>query len=145
MLFRRARSSFLNQLQQQFTYFAYSHYDREISCRISAQKFEWVVAVDINPTRSVVTKRADKLGIPVIQGSSNKRDALQGYCQENAIDLKTVLYVGNDINDYDVMQCVTYKVCPADAVGSIRDISDIVLKSNGGNGVIRELYDNFSP
>lgn len=100
-----------------------------------------ILSTETNP---VVTKRAEKLGIPVIQGSSNKRDALQSYCKENTIDLKTVLYVGNDINDYDVMQCVTYKICPADAVGSIRDISDIVLKSNGGNGVIRELYDKLT-
>ena len=99
-----------------------------------------ILSTETNP---VVSKRAEKLGIPVIQGSTNKRDALQHYCKKNNIDLQTVLYVGNDINDYDVMQLVKHKICPADAVDSIKDISDDILISKGGNGVIRELYDKL--
>ena len=99
-----------------------------------------ILSTETNP---VVSKRAEKLGIPVIQGSANKRDALQHYCKKNNIDLQTVLYVGNDINDYDVMQLVKYKICPADAVDSIKAISDVILTIKGGNGVIRELYDKL--
>ena len=101
-----------------------------------------ILSTETNP---VVTKRAEKLGIPVIQGSANKRDALQRYCQENNIDLQTVLYVGNDINDFEVMNSVKYKICPADAVDSIKEISDIILTTKGGNGVVRELYDKLTP
>ncbi len=99
-----------------------------------------ILSTETNP---VVTKRAEKLGIPVIQGSSNKTDTLHTYCKKNNIDLQTILYVGNDINDFNVMQSVKYKICPADAVDSIKDISDVILTTKGGNGVIRDLYDKL--
>ncbi len=97
-----------------------------------------ILSTETNP---VVSKRAEKLSIPVIQGSESKLVCLKNYCIAHNINLKNVLYVGNDINDYEVMTEVGYKVCPADAHKSIIDISDMVLSSKGGYGVIREFYD----
>lgn len=100
-----------------------------------------ILSTERNP---VVTKRAEKLGISVIQGSSNKKEALEQYCNDHNILLESVLYVGNDINDFEVMQIVGVRVCPLDAVACIKEISDYVLNTKGGNGVIRELYDKIS-
>jgi len=52
-----------------------------------------------------------------------------------------VAYVGNDINDKEVMGIAGKTYCPADAHDSIKSISDYILKTNGGDGVIRELLD----
>ena len=90
---------------------------------------------------SVVSARASKLSIPCLQGIENKKMALFDYCKENDIDLKNVAYVGNDINDKNVMENTGLTFCPADAHGSIKKISDHVLKTKGGHGVIRELLD----
>ena len=90
---------------------------------------------------SVVSARASKLSIPCLQGIENKKMALFDYCKENDIDLKNVAYVGNDINDKNVMENTGLTFCPADAHGSIKKISDHVLKTKGGHGVIRELFD----
>jgi YrbI family 3-deoxy-D-manno-octulosonate 8-phosphate phosphatase len=97
----------------------------------------------INSTEQnpVVSTRAEKLGIPSSQGIDNKRDFLVEHCQNNEIDLEQVAYVGNDINDKEAMEIVGYTFCPADAHNSIKSISDHVLKTKGGNGVIRELLD----
>ena len=100
-----------------------------------------ILSTEPNP---VVTKRAEKLGIPVIQGSTNKKEALERYCTDHNILLESVLYVGNDINDFEVMQRVGNRVCPLDAVARIKNISDHVLSTKGGHGVIRELYDKIS-
>ena len=97
-----------------------------------------ILSTETNP---VVSKRAEKLGIPVIQGSESKLICLKNYCNAHNINLKNVLYIGNDINDYEVMTEVGYKICPADAHKSITKISDMVLSSKGGYGVIREFYD----
>jgi 3-deoxy-D-manno-octulosonate 8-phosphate phosphatase (KDO 8-P phosphatase) len=97
-----------------------------------------ILSTEKNP---VVSKRAEKLEIPVIQGSESKLICLKNYCNTHNINLKTVLYIGNDINDYEVMTQVGYKVCPADAHISIIEISDMILSSKGGYGVIREFYD----
>ena len=63
------------------------------------------------------------------------------YCKENDIDLKNVAYVGNDINDKEAMEIVETTYCPSDSHESIKAISDYVLKTKGGHGVIRELLD----
>ena len=55
--------------------------------------------------------------------------------------MQNVAYVGNDINDKEAMETVGITFCPADAHESIKKISDHVLKTKGGHGVIRELLD----
>ena len=89
----------------------------------------------------VVSQRAKKLGIPCLQDISDKKKSVIKFCKENNLSLSSIAFVGNDINDKDVMQEVSLSICPADAHSSIRQISDIVLKTKGGDGVIREILD----
>lgn len=90
---------------------------------------------------SVVRHRAKKLKIPVLYNAGDKKEQiLSKYCGDNLIDLRKVLYVGNDLNDYDVMLQCGFRACPYDAEPEIINISNLVFKSSGGNGVIRELY-----
>ena len=97
-----------------------------------------IISTEKNP---VVSVRANKIGIPCLQGVANKKYALTDYCQKNEIEIKQVAYVGNDINDKDAMEIVGFSFCPADAHETIKRISDHVFKRNGGDGVIRELLD----
>jgi 3-deoxy-D-manno-octulosonate 8-phosphate phosphatase (KDO 8-P phosphatase) len=97
-----------------------------------------IVSTEINP---VVSVRANKLGIPCLQAIDNKEKAVRGYCNENGIELKDVVFVGNDINDADAMSIVGSSFCPSDANQSIKDIATFILSNKGGNGVIREIYD----
>ena len=76
-----------------------------------------------------------------MQGIENKKDKLVSYCQENKITLDKMAYVGNDINDKEAMETVGITFCPADAHESIIAISDHVLNTKGGDGIIRELLD----
>lgn len=96
-----------------------------------------ILSTEPNP---VVMRRAEKLHIPAIHGVDDKKTILKKYCAENGIDLADVLYVGNDLNDYDTMISVGYPCCPADAECEIKEISCWVSSVCGGNGVIRELY-----
>ena len=90
---------------------------------------------------SVVSARAKKLEITCFQGIDNKKDTLMAYCVKNDIHLNRVAYVGNDINDKDAIEIVGLALCPADAHDLIRQTSKYILKTNGGDGVIRELFD----
>ena len=89
----------------------------------------------------VVSMRANKLGIPCMQGLEDKKSALLDYCTESGINPELCVFVGNDINDLEVMNLVGYPICPSDAHSKIISISRIVLNTKGGNGVIRELLD----
>ena len=100
-----------------------------------------IISTEKNP---VVSIRANKLGIICLQGVENKKNVLTSYCQKTDIDLKEVVFVGNDINDIDAMEIVGKRYCPADAHESVKTISDKVLNSKGGDGVVRELFDFIS-
>jgi len=90
---------------------------------------------------SVVAMRAKKLKIPVIQGVSDKVEAIKELADRKNYDLKNILYVGNDLNDYLVMQVYGYTACPIDSHPRIKEISENILSNKGGNGVVRELLE----
>ncbi len=96
-----------------------------------------IMSTETNP---VVSARAKKLNIPVMQGVGDKRSRLLQYCEENNVDLKHVAYIGNDINDLEAMQIVGFPFCPADAYPEIKEVSRKILKTNGGDGVVREFW-----
>ena len=93
---------------------------------------------------TVVSSRATKLGIPCLQGIENKKTVLMDYCENNNFDLQNVAYMGNDLNDKDAMMIAGVTFCPADAYDSIKDISNHILKTKGGDGVVRELFGLIS-
>ena len=90
---------------------------------------------------SVVTARAKKLKVQSIQGVSDKLKVVKELADNYDYKLKSILYVGNDLNDYFVMQACGYTICPSDSHIKIKEISDVVLSSSGGSGVVRELLE----
>ena len=91
----------------------------------------------------VEASRSAKLNLECIQGVDNKRKFLTEYCKNNGFDLEKVLFIGNDINDMEVMEFVGYPLCPSDAHRSIKNISKYIFDKKGGEGIIRELLDHI--
>lgn len=52
-----------------------------------------------------------------------------------------VAYVGDDYYDITIIESVDYSFCPADACQDVIDISDYILETEAGNGVIAEIFD----
>lgn len=94
-------------------------------------------------TNSVVSARAKKLGLEVLQGSGDKPRDLTTYCQSHGIVLERVLYVGNDVNDLEAMRLVGYPVAPADAHPEVLALAKHVTRARGGEGVIKELFEKL--
>jgi YrbI family 3-deoxy-D-manno-octulosonate 8-phosphate phosphatase len=99
----------------------------------------YIISTEKNP---VVEARARKLRVPVLQGITNKVEALKDLVDLNNYNFENILYMGNDLNDYLVMQLCGYTACPADSHSEIKKVSSIVLNKNGGNGVVRELLES---
>ena len=97
-----------------------------------------IISTETNP---IVSTRAKKLDVKCLQGIADKKEALKNHCLDNHINVKYVAYIGNDINDKEVMGVVGKTYCPSDAHESIKTISDHILMSKGGDGVVRELLD----
>jgi 3-deoxy-D-manno-octulosonate 8-phosphate phosphatase (KDO 8-P phosphatase) len=90
---------------------------------------------------TVVAMRAKKLKIPAIQGVTDKVSAIKELAKDNKFNLKNILYVGNDLNDYLAMKSCGYTACPVDSHAKIRAISDYILTTKGGGGIVRELLE----
>jgi YrbI family 3-deoxy-D-manno-octulosonate 8-phosphate phosphatase len=95
--------------------------------------------------RKLNLKRAKKLKMDyVYQGVKDKLSVLLEICRKESISPEEVAFVGDDINDLDILKRVGMAACPSSAMPSIKAIEGIiVLKSKGGQGVIRELADNY--
>lgn len=90
----------------------------------------------------IIENRAKTLNVEKwYVGTDPKLGILEGWCNELGIELKEVAYVGDDINDRDIINSVGFSGCPADAMSSIKDIVDVVLTNNGGYGCVREFIE----
>jgi len=93
-------------------------------------------------TNEGVRKRLEGLGLTDIYlGSHNKIEQLNNYLDKHHIDLKNVLYMGDDIPDFPVMKLVGMPCCPQDAVPEIKAISKYVSHKNGGKGAVRDVIE----
>ncbi len=57
------------------------------------------------------------------------------------IDPGHCVYLGNDVNDAECMALAGYAVAPDNAVFEIKAVADLVLRSSGGSGAVREFVD----
>ena len=103
------------------------------------KKLVYILSTEKNP---IVTARANKLQIPVLQGIANKVEGIKVIADSEGLELQNILYVGNDINDYKVMQLCGFSACPSDSHEIIKSVATVVLKTTGGNGVVRELLED---
>jgi 3-deoxy-D-manno-octulosonate 8-phosphate phosphatase (KDO 8-P phosphatase) len=90
----------------------------------------------------IVARRAKKLNVEHLhQGVKNKLELIKSICKELDISLDDVAYIGDDLNDMEVLQKVGLSAAPASAPIYIQNMVDIVLSKNGGEGVFREFVE----
>lgn len=97
-----------------------------------------VISTEKNP---VVAARCRKLGIECAHDVGDKLAVLKQWATEQSIDLRDVIYLGNDVNDIDCLQAVGCPVVVADSYPDLMKYAKIMLKARGGEGAIRELCD----
>ena len=89
-----------------------------------------------------VNKRFTGLGVKeTYLGVSDKWTLLKELLIKYDYSTSEVLFIGDDMPDYECMQNVAISVAPADAIEDIKKISHIVSKCSGGQGVVREMIE----
>jgi 3-deoxy-D-manno-octulosonate 8-phosphate phosphatase (KDO 8-P phosphatase) len=89
-----------------------------------------------------VVKRLHGLGIrDVFAGVEDKLQVFRDYIAEHDLDTEGILYMGDDLPDYEVMRRVGLPCCPADAAPEIRELSQYISPINGGQGCVREVIE----
>jgi YrbI family 3-deoxy-D-manno-octulosonate 8-phosphate phosphatase len=90
-------------------------------------------------------RRAKKLGLDFdFHGAKDKLQIVKDLCINENITLSEVAYIGDDVNCFSLLSNVGIAACPNNAVDKIKAIPNIMqLKSNGGDGVVREFVELF--
>ena len=89
-----------------------------------------------------VVERLHKLGITeVFMKVIDKEALLKKYMSDNKIPADEVLFMGDDIPDYECMQTAGFACCPADAAVEIRQIAFYISPINGGHGCVRDVIE----
>ena len=100
------------------------------------------VAIITGAREEAIRRRYEGLRIyDVFLGSSVKTDSLKKLLEKYNLSADEVLYMGDDIPDYEVMKQVGLPCCPRDAAPEIREISCYVSHRNGGYGCVRDVIE----
>jgi len=89
-----------------------------------------------------VLKRAEKLKIKELYlGAKDKEALLHKILKKKNLQKENIAFIGDDVNDYNILKAVGLSASPADGMKEIRDIVDYVCKNKGGNGAFREVAE----
>ena len=97
------------------------------------------VVIASTETNKVVLARGNKMGVEVLQGLADKAESIELYLKQKNLSWNDVWYIGNDVNDLGAIEKAKLSISPADAVKKVRKTVDVVLKTNGGRGILSEI------
>jgi len=101
-----------------------------------------IVAIITGGKTEAIRKRYEGLGVKdVYIGASIKTDEYRHLTDKYHLRPEEILYMGDDIPDYEVMQLCGCPVCPADASPEIKAISCYISHKNGGYGCGRDVIE----
>lgn len=107
-----------------------------------AVKQGYTVAILSGGKSEAVRKRMEGLGITdVMLGASNKIAKFEEYLILNKIAAHEVMYMGDDLPDYEVMKAAGVAVCPKDAAPEIAALCTYVSHQKGGEGCVRDVIE----
>jgi 3-deoxy-D-manno-octulosonate 8-phosphate phosphatase (KDO 8-P phosphatase) len=107
-----------------------------------ALKNRYTVVIISGGSSEPVIHRLQYLGLTEIYlGLKDKLKFLQGFMEQQQLNPKQVLYMGDDLPDIPVLEQVGLPCCPADAAIEVKKISKYISPVNGGCGCVRDVIE----
>jgi len=92
--------------------------------------------------QEAVRKRYDYLGVKdIYMGCAQKIQTYDEFLKKYSLTDEEVMYMGDDIPDYEIMSRVGCPVCPRDACPEIQQLSIYVSNRDGGQGCGRDVLE----
>ena len=105
-------------------------------------KKKYPIAIITGGSSEMVKTRFENLGVTdIYMKSYSKIEDLEDFRFKYSLDLDDILYMGDDLPDYEVMKKVGLPTCPSDAVVEIKSISKYISHKNGGDGCVRDVIE----
>jgi len=100
------------------------------------------VAIITGANTNRVKLRHRKLGVEHIYlNAFNKTECLNDFILKTGTAKDEILYMGDDLVDYEIMKEVGIATCPLDAVPEIKAISQYISDKKGGEGCVRDVIE----
>jgi len=100
------------------------------------------LAIVTSEDTKIVERRAAKLKIvDVLQGVRDKVAAMEILLKRHSLTWEEVAYIGDDVNDLQVLKRAGFAATPADCTEENRKTAHYVTKKKGGEGCVREVCD----
>jgi 3-deoxy-D-manno-octulosonate 8-phosphate phosphatase (KDO 8-P phosphatase) len=107
-----------------------------------AVKKGYIIGVISGSSSKEYQKRLKLLGINEIYlNSRSKLDNFNSFVKKHNLNKSDVLFMGDDIPDFEVMKEAGIPVCPADADSEIKQVSSYISDKKGGEGCVRDVIE----
>jgi 3-deoxy-D-manno-octulosonate 8-phosphate phosphatase (KDO 8-P phosphatase) len=102
------------------------------------------VAIITGENTPIVSRRAKKLQIEhLYMGASDKLTVAKSLCRQLNIELSEVAYIGDDINDLELLAAVGRSAAPLNAPAYVKDKVHTIVPVNGGDGAFRSFVEMY--
>ena len=109
-----------------------------------AMKVGLRIAIITGARVPLIKDRYVQMGVEdVYLGAVYKIDAFEEFLLSNGLQADEVLYMGDDIPDYEVLKACGLPCCPADAAPEVKGICNYISPLNGGEGCARDVIEQI--
>lgn len=107
-----------------------------------AVKKGYPIAIITGGNSEAIRKRFETLGVrDIYLKAQTKMEHFENFLLNNQLTTNDILYMGDDLPDYEIMKKVLIPTCPADAVEEIKAISVYISHKPGGEGCVRDVIE----
>ena len=90
----------------------------------------------------IVKERVKKIKIVDLYSDIiKKEEVLPGILKKYEVNNDEIVYIGDDVNDLEIMKIVGFSATPFDGNEIVKKIANYTCKTNGGGGAFREIAD----
>ena len=114
---------------------------------ISKNKLKINMFILSKESNNVVIKRSEKLKLNCYHGVNNKASFIKEYVKEihpsSINSYEKIIYLGNDLNDYEAIKLCGYSIVPIDSHPAIKEIATVTSNKKGGEGFVRDFVEKL--
>ena len=90
----------------------------------------------------IVKERVKKIKIVELYSDILKKESLiPEILKKYDVTTEQIAYIGDDVNDLEIMKIVGFSATPSDGNNTIKEIADYTCELGGGEGAFREFAD----
>lgn len=109
-----------------------------------AQRAGIPVGVITSRKSKAVERRCQELGITdLVQSARDKRQEMISMARTRALEVDSILYIGDDLPDLPAINSAGISAAPSDAAPEVLAAVTWKLTSRGGQGVLREVVERL--